>query len=409
MKAIRVGKLVDGTGADPLEDAAVLVDGGRIKVVGSAEDVAVPPEAELLDFGEHTIIPGMIDCHVHIHAPGGWPTDRFWREEASQSRGYLTLRAYRNGLRDLRAGFTTVRNAHSPSYIDVALRDAVQDGLVVGPRIVASGQGLTATGGHMDEGWWTQEVTMWGRTGVCDGPWECRRAAREQLKHGADFIKINAAAGTDDPEEPRRQELTYEEMAAICEEAHWAGKRVGAHAHGGLGVTDAIRAGLDSVEHGVWLTREQLELMAEHEVFYVPTLCTHSRGLALGPEKTGSTERSWAWLERACKERWASLERAKEVGVKIAVGTDAGFWMYHGENAAELDELVRGGFTPMEAVVAATLRGAQCLGLDDDIGTIEPGKYADLVVVNGDPLVDVRALQDEDRIVQVLKAGNPVK
>jgi imidazolonepropionase-like amidohydrolase len=198
-------------------------------------------------------------------------------------------------------------------------------------------------------------------------------------------------------------------MAAICEEAHWANKRVAAHAHGGQGITDALRAGVDSFEHSPWLTDEQIATMVKQGAFYVPTLLVHSRGLELGPEGTNATAASRHWLAQVELARWDTLKRAKAAGVKIAVGTDAGFWVYHGESAKELEELVRGGFTPMEAIVAATRISAECLDMDQDVGTIEPGKYADLVLVDGDPLSDIRVLQDKARIVQVFKGGRKVK
>jgi imidazolonepropionase-like amidohydrolase len=410
MLAVRAGKLIDGSGAEPRLDAVILIDGERIKEVGEAKEITIPPTAEVLDATSMTVIPGMIDCHVHVHGKGG-PSKDHAADQITHSRAYLTLRSYRNCMRDLEMGFTTIRNGHSPGYQDVAVRDAVNDGLIQGPRVLACGQGLTVTGGHMDKGTWAQEVTQWGRTGVCDGPWDCRRAAREQFKRGADLIKINAAGGSyEDLSVMGIQQMTYEEMAAICEEAHWAGKKVMAHAHGGPGITDAIRAGLDSVEHGVCLSKEQAEMMAEHGVFHVPTLSTHTRGVELGPEDAGCEGAVWDWLVHVAEESmWRALDYAKEAGVGIVVGTDAGFWMYHGENAKELEELVRGGFTPMEAIVAATKTGAECLGLEDDIGTVEVGKYADLVVVNGDPLADVGILQDEEKIVQVLKGGKSVK
>jgi imidazolonepropionase-like amidohydrolase len=410
MIAVRAGQLIDGNGGSPLRDAVILIEADRITKVGSSQEVEIPPGTEVFEASDKTVMPGMIDCHVHVQGLGG-PSKDYALDRLTHSLGFLALRSYANVKRDLRMGFTAVRTCASPGYIDVALRDAINDGLIQGPHVKAAGQGLTSTGGHMDKGMWAQEVSVWGTTGVCDGPWECRKATREQIKRGADFIKINAAGGSMDlTVEGHRQEMTYEEMAAICEEAHWAKKRVAAHAHGGQGITDAVRAGLDSVEHGLWLTEEHVDLMAQNGVFFVPTLSTHTKGMALGQEASGSSDKVWTWLvEMTENVMWRSLERAKRAGVKIATGTDAGFWMFHGENAKELEELVNGGFTPMEAIVAATRTGAECLDMAQDAGTLEVGKYADLVVVNGDPLADIRILQDKDKIVQVFKGGQKVK
>jgi len=297
----------------------------------------------------------------------------------------------------------------APYYIDVALRDAIQQGYLPGPRLRVAGQGICVTGGHMDHAAWNPMVTVDGRTGVADGPWGMRRAAREQLKRGADLVKINAAGGSLNLAEPWHQEMTYEEMAAVIDEVHEAGKRVAAHAHGGPGITDALRAGLDSVEHGVWLTQEQCERMAAQNCFYVPTLCTHSRGLSMGKQGTGSSDGGWAWLQKVDHDRWDSLERAHRARVKICVGTDAGFWMWHGENANELEELVNGGLSPMEAIQAATRNGAENMDILGETGTLEPNKAADLLLVDGDPLADIRILRDPTRIIQVFKAGVKVK
>ncbi len=413
MLAIRAGKLIDGNGGAPLPDAVILVDGERIVQVGPAAQVTVPSDAEVFDATGKTVLPGLIDAHVHIHSQGGPVREGGYAvNQVTVSQATHALRGAAYGFLALKAGFTTLRSVSSPGYVDVALRDAINEGVVPGPRLKVSGQGLTISGGHMDKTAWAMEVTVAGRTGVGDGPWELRRVARMQIKYGVDLIKINAAVSRYSLDyrcvEPYHQEMTYEEMAAICEEAHWAGRRVAAHAHGGQGITDAVRAGLDSVEHGVWLTEAQCELMAKHGTFYVPTLAVHTRGWELG-EAAGMTPASRNWLAQVLDARWVSLERARKTGVKIAVGTDAGFWMCHGENAQELTELVRGGFTPMEAIVAATRTGAECLDMSREIGTIEVGKYADLVVVDGDPLADIRVLQDGTKIAQVFKGGHKVK
>ena len=385
---------------------AVVVEGERITAVEPGEAVEIPPDAEVIDAGGQTLMPGMIDAHVHIELPGG-PAGNYAAEQTSHVPGYLALKAHHHSMLALRAGFTALRSLHSPGYEDVALRDAINAGLVQGPRILACGRGLTVTGGHMDKAVFSPGAGPFGATNVCDGPEDFRRGAREQLKLGVDVIKINAAS-YNLGEEDSFQEMTYEEMAAACQVAHWAGKKVAAHAHGGPGITDAIRAGLDSVEHGVWLTDEQAELMAEQGVYYVPALSAHTRGLELGREGIGYGDLVWDWLVRVCEARWPSLERARRAGVKIASGTDAGFWSYHGGNATELEELVQGGLTPMEAIVAATRTAAECLDLDGDAGTIECGKRADLVIVDGDPLVDIGILQDPACIARVFIGGRKV-
>lgn len=406
MKIIKAGILIDSVHEHVLENQAVLVDGGRICAVQPVAAVQAAPGDEVIDYSQYAVMPGMVDCHVHVHVEGGLA--EYELDKLTHSQGELALRASVYARRNLLAGFTAVRCVDSPFYIDVALRNAINAGWVVGPRMRASGQGITVTGGHMDKAIVVPEVTVWGRTGVGDGPWGCARAAREQLKRGADTLKVNAAGGSLDLSEPFRQEMSYEEMAAVCEVARWAKVRVAAHAHGGKGVTDGIKAGLNSIEHAPWLNAEQAEMMAERGVFYVPTLTTHSQGLAYGRERLGESEASWNWILKACEDRWPALECARKAGVKVCVGTDAGFWAYHGKNAMELEELVNGGYTPMEAIYAATINGAQCLDLAREIGTIEAGKLADLVVVRGNPAEDVRILQDQANIICVYKGGQAV-
>ena len=388
MFVIEAGLLIDGTGKEPGHDYSVLVKDGKIARVEKTSEFEKPPDVDVVDAHDLTLMPGMIDCHTHLHYPGGPNINNSYSMLGlSESQSYLTILSLNNIKKDIEMGFTTIRVLGAPSYIDVAIRKAVDQKLVIGPRMLVAGQGICVTGGHMDKAYWSADVFVSGRTGVGDGPWGCRVAAREQLKRGVDLLKINAAGGSHNLKEPWHQEMTFEEMAAVIEEAHWAGKKVAAHAHGGKGITDAILAGLDSIEHGLWLTEEQTEMMADRNVFYVPTLSTHTRGLKLGQEGTGGSEASWNWLVKACEDRWVSLERAKKAGVKVCVGTDAGFWMCHGENALELEEFVQSaGYTPMEALMAATITGAENLGIDQNDRIDSEGKYADLVLVNGNPL-----------------------
>jgi imidazolonepropionase-like amidohydrolase len=409
MIAIKAGRLIDGIADKPGIDMAILVEGKRIVDVLPAASLQPDPAMKIIDASNYSVLPGMVDCHIHVHSPGG--SDRetsFGMLPLTELQGFLALRAFANSKKDLEMGFTTLRSLDSPGYVDVALRNAINQGLVKGPRLHVSGYGISVTGGHMDKAVWNPEVAVAGRTGVGDGPWGCRKAAREQLKRGVDVLKINACGGSLDLAEPWHQEMTLEEMAAVCDEAHRAKKRVAAHTSGGPAITDAILAGVNSIEHGPWLTNEQFDLMAERGVFYVPTLTTNGRGVQLGREEIGSGDDEWAWLLKVDEDKWDALARAKKAGVEIAVGTDAGFWIYHGENATEIEQLVRGGFSPIEAIKAATISGARCLGLEKEIGTIQKGKFADLVMVAGDPLADVRILQDRTKIRMVFKDGEIV-
>ncbi|MBI9047275.1 MAG: amidohydrolase family protein [Anaerolineaceae bacterium] len=408
MFVIKAGQLIDGNGDDPIKNALIFIQDNKIEKI-STENEKLDPSLEVVDASQYTVLPGMVDCHVHVHTPGG-PDENYFLSIVQDTVGLLALKAYSYVQNDLMMGFTNIRSLASPAYVDIAVRDIINSGKLVGPRIVAAGQGITVTGGHMDKAWWAPHVTVGEETGIGDGPWGCRIAAREQIKRGANVIKINACGGAvDNMEEPWHQEMLFEEMEAVIEEAHRAGLKVAAHTSGGPGITDAIRAGLDSVEHGQWLSDEQIEMMVKNNVFYVPTLTTNSRGMSMGKEGTKSDDDGWAWMEKTSVDRWDSLKRAHAAGVKIATGTDAGFWIYHGENATEIEELVKGGFTPMEALVAATRTGAECLGIDDKLGTLEAGKIADLVFVKGDPLQDVTILQKEENIVAVYKDGVKVK
>ncbi len=410
MKAIRAGTLIDGNGKEPIKDAVVLIEGERIKQVGPAAQVQIPGHAEIIDASDKTVLPGLIDVHVHVHNLGG-PEGNFSLAEATGSQAKLAYRAATYVQRDLEMGYTTLCNLASPWYVDVALRDAIDEGLVVGPRLRVAGQGLTITGGHMDQAFFSPEVKIPGRTGVCDSPWEGRHAVRTQCKYGADTIKINACAsgvGMYTVNPPWMFEMTFEEISAICDEAHRLSRRVAAHTSGGQGITDAIVGGVDSLEHAHWLTDEQIELMVKHGTFLVPTLIVNSRAVAGGKDQPGLTPIMWDWLTQADEGKWDTLKRAKKAGVKIATGSDAGFLIYHGEGACEIEEFVKGGFTPLEAIGAATKTAAECLRMSDQVGTLEAGKYADVVIVNGDPLKDVRILQKRENIASVFKGGKVV-
>jgi imidazolonepropionase-like amidohydrolase len=284
MILIKAGQLIDGYSEEARHNMGVLLHGNKIEQVLPLDQLVVPKDCEIIDALDKTVMPGMVDCHVHVHTPGG-SDDNYSVNALKEFQGTLALRSYSYVLQDLAMGFTSLRSLSSPSYVDVSLRNAIDQGYLPGPTLKVSGQGISVTGGHMDKAEWSPDVFVSGRTGVGDGPWGCRKAAREQLKRGVDVLKINPCGGSiDNLEEPWHQEMTFEEMAAVCEEAHWAGKRVAAHTSGGPGLTDALRAGIHSVEHGPWLDDEQIELMVKGNVFYIPTLSTNSRGIAMGKD-----------------------------------------------------------------------------------------------------------------------------
>jgi imidazolonepropionase-like amidohydrolase len=412
MLAIKAGKLIDGTGKAPSEAVLILIEGDKIVQVGKVEAVLPPADAEVIDAADKTVMPGLIDAHVHVNSGGGFqsPAARSLAR-VTELIETTTLRSYVLAKQDLMAGATTIRDMGAVGYTAVALRDAIEGGIVQGPRMRACGQGLSITDGHMD-GKWRPGVTVGGRTGVADSPWALRRAARYQIKMGADCIKINACSSAHrnrhTPDEPFWQEMTFDEMKAVCDEAHKAHLRVAAHTSGGQGITDAILAGVDSLEHGHWLTDEQVDLMAEHGTFYVPTFIVVAKAFEMGQEALKYPDERWGYLTRAMDVKARSLEKARKAGVEIAAGTDAGARVCHGENARELEELVRAGMTPMEAILSATSVGADLLDMTDLVGSVEAGKYADLLIVDGDPLKDISILQDIDRIKMVMKGGEIV-
>jgi imidazolonepropionase-like amidohydrolase len=411
MIAIRAGTLIDGTGR-ALPQATVLVEGERIAQVGPAQEVTIPSEATLINASAQVVMPGLIDAHLHVMGDGA-PRGESW--------GMLALRelpathAYRcfvNARRDLEAGYTTLRDAGCIGYADVALRDAINSGLLEGPRLKVAGCALHSTGGHMDR---TKGLAPGVAPDVsittADSPDEGRKAALYQLKMGADYIKI--AASLSEYQRPRgglfSQELTFETMQSICQAAHWAGRRVAAHCHGGQGVTDAIRAGVDSLEHGRFLTDEQLGMMAERGVFLVPTLSPEGRAMQIGRKELGYNDADWNWYLRATEAMYRTVERAHRAGVKVAAGSDAAMpYVRHGENAYELELLAYAGLSNMAAICAATGVAAQALDMAAEVGAVEAGKLADLLVVDGDPLADVRVLQDIARIKYVIKGGKVV-
>ena len=404
--AIRAGALIDGTGAAPVKNAVILVQGDRITAVGT--NVQVPAGATVVDLSGETVLPGFIDAHVHLAGhtigDGDWQHSRL-TEMPSQ----LALLGAAHAQQTLESGFTTVRVVGSASFGDVALRNAINAGWIQGPRIVAAGISFGIRGGHCDEtnGLQPDALSHEGgmEVGVADGVEEVRNAVRYAVKYGADVIKICATGGVLSlTDSAGVQQYTEEEMRAVVETASQLDRRVAAHAHGTAGIKAAVRAGVTSIEHGSILDAEAVTLMKQHGTWLVPTLLAGFTVESLAT--AGRLPPPIAAKALAIAPRMHnSFKLALDGGVKIALGTDAGV-MHHGTNAREFGLMVRYGMTPTQAIVAGTSSGATLLGLERDIGTVAIGKRADIVAVHGNPLDNIQILES---VSFVMKDGRVFK
>lgn len=385
LKILKGFQLIDGTGSAPVADALLVIDNDVIIDVGKAVEIHIPEGAEIIDLSGRTVIPGLIDAHVHLFLdPVADPLGLALQDSDSMA----TIRAVRNGAKTLRGGITTVRDMGWRSFANLDLRNAVEQGIVPGPRILACGQFLTMTGGH-----------AWSCGLEVDGPDELCKGARQQLKAGADLIKLMATGGVLTPGvEPGSPQLNEEEMRAAIREAQKAGKQSAAHAQGTSGIKNAIRAGITSIEHGMILDEEAVEMMLERGVYLVPTLAApywiNLKGL-----EAGIPEYAWSKNKNIMEKHKASFQMALRAGVKIAMGTDAGTpYNEHGQNHIELKLMVEQGMSTLQAITAATQNAADLLGIGERVGTLAKGKEADLLILNGDPLKDINAFTKIDRV-----------
>lgn len=390
--------IIDGTGAPPVTRGAIVVEDDRLSAVGPAGAVAIPRGADVVDVDGMFLLPGLFDCHVHLS--GRRTMDS--RLEAWVTPGLATARAAGDVQKALQAGFTTLRDCGGATAL--ALRDAINEGSIPGPRIIAAGPFVESTGGADDLSFMPLEWTRKGQSVVLvDGPGECRRGVREALRAGADFIKTCNNGGSFLHEHALidRPEWSTEELATIADEAHRKGVRLAVHAHVAPSIKEAILAGADSIEHCTLLDEECAKLMKERGVFLDPTFMAVHRMAKLGAE-LGTPEFAIKQARELVAGNYASFRHAVDAGVEVILGTDiSGFPAGKlGEHAIEFEHLVEGGLTPMQAIQAGTRNAARACGLGDTLGTLEMGKIADMVLVAGDPLADVRVLQDVRMVVQ---------
>ena len=399
---LKAAHLFDGVSGRLVDGGVVVVQGGQITAAGHG--VPVPAGARVIDLGDATLLPGFIDSHVHLTLEFQDNYYKAFYDNSFRFPAEQALYAARYAKRTLDAGFTTVRNVGAWDYVDVGLRNAINAGVAVGPRMLIAVHPIGSTGGHADQAPYPPDFVkpLGPIDGVCNGPAECRAAVRYQIKYGADVIKFMPSGGVLSPTDPVDvPELTQEEMNAIVSEAHAWHRKVAAHCHGDQAAKMAIQAGVDSIEHGTFLEDDTLELMKEKGVYLVPTLYA---GWWVGQKADSYPPAIAAKARAAAAQMMAMFQRAARIGVPIAFGTDAGVEP-HGTNAKEFTLMTENGLTPAQALMAASHGAADLLGVADVTGSLEAGKAADVVAVPGNPLQDITATEHP---VLVMKGGEIV-
>jgi len=398
--------VLDGTGKEPFSCSALVIEDGIVlEIVPKGIRHRYSKSTVVIEGRNKFCMPGLIDCHVHIHCSG--KPFNVWRQESLETTPEAaTLQSLYNAQQYLGMGYTTVRHmGMAPGYADVALRDAIASGRVLGPRILACGHGLSITGGHMDtKGSGIDSGPL--SSGVADGVDGFRHAARLQLKRGADHLKINASGGAySDGQVPGEPQMTLEEVKAVCEEAHRDNRVVGAHAMGTAAIEAALQGGVDTIEHGYWLTEEQMTYMIENDVSLVPTLSANTRILENWPVE-GLDVAKRPLVEAAAKANCECVSEAHKMGVQIAAGSDGGTaFNKPGTTAYELELLCRSGLTSTEAITAATSSAARSLGLEEITGSIKIGKSGDILLLDANPVDDITVLQKKEHIMHVIVRG----
>lgn len=403
---IRAARLIDGTGAAPLSNAAVIVRGNRIDAFGPASSIGAPAGARIIELGEVTLLPGFIDTHVHLIGRGLADPEAD-HEAVRDLPSFSAILGVGNAKKTLDAGFTTVRNVGSSDFSDVALKKAIDEGFVPGPRMITAAHSLGTTGGHCDDNGYRPGINEGGvKEGIANGADEVRAAVRYQVKYGAGVIKACATGGVlSEGDAVGTTQYSLEEMQTLVEEAERHERKVAAHAHGAEGIKIATRAGVDSIEHGSFLDEEGAQLMAKRGTFLVPTLVAGEaveNAANSGRLKGLRAEKARA----AAKAMRNSVRIARRAGVPIALGSDASV-VLHGSNGREFVLLSQwGGLSPMESIIAGTSSAAKLLEMENEAGRIAKGFFADLVAVSGNPLDDVARLQN---VMFVMKDGVVVR
>ncbi len=402
---IKNADLIDGTGQSPRKNARLLIEGDRVAAIDPGKPIDTIDESDwvVIDAQGKTVLPGLIDCHNHM----GIVSEKITEHDIIPLE-LNTLIAARDVESVLMAGFTTARCMGGRGNIEISIRDGIDKGLIHGPRLLVAGRYITCTGGLMD--YYPSWISSPSGLGVvADGPVEMLKAVRNMIKVGADLIKIDGSGATTSPYcPPDKPTLSMEEMKAVVEEAKRHNRRVAIHAETAQSVKDAVRAGVNTVEHGIFLDAESARLMKAAGVYFIPTI-----GITYSRYRSGEKEKMPDFMRQRVThvyERHAqSMELAADIGVKMAIGTDVGVAIPAGKNAYELSCFVQHGFSPMEAIVAATKTASEALGIDAEVGTLEVGKKADVIVIDGNPLDDIRILQDTSRIALIVKQGEIIK
>jgi imidazolonepropionase-like amidohydrolase len=398
--AIRAGHMVNVTAGKVVHDQVIILRGDHIEAVGAASTVQIPSGAKVVDLSGSTVLPGLIDTHTHITSDPTLPP----YHDYGLSYPRVALKGAANAKTTLLAGVTTIRNVGASGFTDIAVRDAINEGDIPGPRILASGPALGITGGHCDDNMLAPQFD-YESDGVANGVEGVRRIVRRNVKYGADVIKYCGTGGVfSKGDTPGGQQYTAEEVAALIDEAHMHGRRVAVHAHGASGIKVAIRAGVDSVEHASLIDDEGLQLAKKAGTFLSMDIYNTDYTQSEGP-KPGELEEFLRKDREVAQVQRDNFRKAVKLGIKLTMGTDAGVYT-HGDNPKQLATMVEYGMTPMQALQAATITGADLLGLKGKVGELAAGQFADIIAVNGDPIADIRLMQ---RVQFVMKGGEIYK